>query len=251
MPSPNLDITEVSEVADQKIPRINQSRDLLERALTNLIAINMDDTNQTLTTTEGGEAKANLVYTLENGTSAPSTDLDVIVPTNTKLYIVRDDTTGGFTMTIKVSGQPGVPVPKTGFGIFYCDGTDVVQIGPTLSTPNVWEGSQAAKRVTLASVTNATAVNFDLGNFFQLDLGDDNENTTIQNVTNPPASDEAATISFVIIQDATTRTVSWDTTYLWPGGTAPTQSANNNEVDVYTGVWNGTAWLMNYAQNFA
>jgi hypothetical protein len=49
----------------------------------------------------------------------------VEVPAKTKSYIFYNTTTGGFAVTVKVTGQTGVSVPNGTKAIVYCDGTDV------------------------------------------------------------------------------------------------------------------------------
>ena len=49
----------------------------------------------------------------------------VEVPAKTKSYIFYNATTGGFAVTVKVTGQTGVSVPNGTKAIVYCDGTDV------------------------------------------------------------------------------------------------------------------------------
>jgi hypothetical protein len=49
----------------------------------------------------------------------------VEVPAKTKSYIFYNATTGGFAVTVKVTGQTGVSIPNGSKAIVYCDGTDV------------------------------------------------------------------------------------------------------------------------------
>ena len=64
----------------------------------------------------------------------------VEVPAVTKLYFIYNNTTGGFAVTVKVSGQSGVSVANGIKTILVCNGTDIVAAtnlvgptGPTLS----------------------------------------------------------------------------------------------------------------------
>jgi hypothetical protein len=49
----------------------------------------------------------------------------VEVPAKTKSYIFYNATTGGFAVTVKVTGQTGVSIPNGSKAIVYCDSTDV------------------------------------------------------------------------------------------------------------------------------
>lgn len=127
MPTPNLGITHTLESQDQKVPTINSAFDNLELALTDILVKAMADANQTLTTTEGGEALGNLVFQF---TGALTANRNVNVPVNKKLYIATDVTTGGFTVTLKTSAGTGVVLPKSPlYVICWCDGTNVISLG--------------------------------------------------------------------------------------------------------------------------
>jgi collagen type VII alpha len=68
-------------------------------------------------------------------TGALSAARTVEVPNNKKLYFIYNNTTGGFAVTVKVSGQTGVSVANGVKTILVCNGTDIVVattlVGPT------------------------------------------------------------------------------------------------------------------------
>lgn len=85
----------------------------------------------------------------------------VEVPTNKKLYFVYNNTTGGFAVTVKVTGQTGVSVPSGAKILLVSNGTDVVvatnyMISPTFLTPNLGTPSAAV-------LTNATGLPISTG----------------------------------------------------------------------------------------
>ncbi len=49
------------------------------------------------------------------------------VPAVQKPYLVFNNTVGGFSLTVKVLGLPGVTIPNGDRTLVYCNGTDVVQ----------------------------------------------------------------------------------------------------------------------------
>lgn len=60
----------------------------------------------------------------------------VVVPATVQQYWVNNSTTGSYTLTVKTSAGSGVTVSQGARGIFYCDGTDVVDADTsTISTP--------------------------------------------------------------------------------------------------------------------
>jgi hypothetical protein len=73
-------------------------------------------------------------------TGSLSAARNLIVPTNRKLYFIYNNTTGGYAVTVKVSGQTGVSVPNGAKVVLVSNGTDVVNAtnymaSLTLGTP--------------------------------------------------------------------------------------------------------------------
>ena len=58
------------------------------------------------------------------GTLAANTD--VVVPTETKIYFVYNNTSGAYTLTVKTSAGTGPTVTQGDKVILVCDGTNVV-----------------------------------------------------------------------------------------------------------------------------
>lgn len=97
---------------------------LLEQAITGVLSVAEGDTTLTLTNTDGASNQArNAVVNL---TGAMTGAHDVIVPTANKLYLIKNSTTGGYSVTVKTVAGTGVAVlPGTNRWV-YCDGTNVV-----------------------------------------------------------------------------------------------------------------------------
>ncbi len=76
-----------------------------------------------------------------------------------------------------------------------------------------------SKTVTTADSTTAYALNFSLGNVFNITL---TANCTFT-FTNPPTAGKAGTLFLTLKQDTVgSRTATWPITVLWAGGIAPT-----------------------------
>ena len=61
---------------------------------------------------------------------------NVIIPATVQQYWIDNSTTGSYVLTVKVSGQTGVTIGQNTRGIFYCDGTDLVDADTsTISFP--------------------------------------------------------------------------------------------------------------------
>ena len=82
---------------------------------------------------------------------------------------------------------------------------------------------------TITSSSNAATIDLDNGDSFVHDL---TENVTYT-FSNPAASGKASAFILKVIQDATARTITWPTSVDWAGGTAPTLSTGDNDVDIF------------------
>lgn len=64
-------------------------------------------------------------------TGALTGNINVIVPSKTKIYLVINSTTGAFTLTVKTAAGTGVAVEQGGKAWLYSDGTNVYTAAPT------------------------------------------------------------------------------------------------------------------------
>jgi hypothetical protein len=95
---------------------------LLEQAITGVQSITMTNANYTLTTTDGASDEARNAVLVVSGTNTAIRD--VIAPLVNKVYIVVNNTTGGFAINIR--GATGTSV-QVGNGIttqVFCNGTN-------------------------------------------------------------------------------------------------------------------------------
>ena len=109
--------------------------------------------------------------------------------------------------------------------------------GVTTFADGVNEGYTA---VTMSS--NAATLDFRAGNVFQLTLS--GGNLTTFTWSNPPSSGTAYGFTLKVIQDSTARSITWPAAVDWPGGSAPTLSSGNADVDVFVFFTHdgGTTW---------
>ena len=80
--------------------------------------------NYTLSTANGATDESRQMFL--NITGTLSAARNVVCPAASKLYFLRNNTTGGFAVTLKTSGGTGISVPNGKYAALYCDGTDVV-----------------------------------------------------------------------------------------------------------------------------
>jgi len=83
-----------------------------------------DAANYTLSTANGATDEARQMFLNITGTLTAARN--VVCPTASKLYFLRNNTTGGFAVTLKTSAGTGISVPNGKYAALYCDGTNVV-----------------------------------------------------------------------------------------------------------------------------
>jgi hypothetical protein len=96
-----------------------------EQAIGGRADVTMSSTTITLSLTDSNAAQdARALYLNLSGT--PGGAADLVVPALQKSYLVKNGTTGGYAVTIKVTGQTGVSIPNGKTVWVYNNGTDVV-----------------------------------------------------------------------------------------------------------------------------
>lgn len=147
---------------------------LLEQAITGVVSITMVDANYTLSNFNGVSDEARNAVLVVGGTNAAIRD--IIAPAVEKVYIVVNNTTGGYSIRIKTSAGAAVTVPNGTTQIVFCDGTDFfVVVNPNFITGNLsvtgnvsavggtFSGNVSALNLSTANVTatgNVSATNF-------------------------------------------------------------------------------------------
>ena len=142
-------------------------------------------TGVTLTYTNGALSNGkNAVLEL---TGTISGNVDVTIPSDAtgpdeKVYVIKNSTSGAFTVTVKVAGQTGVVFSTTDKGtkLLYLNGTDVVD-------SNIGKLSNDFAPTLAANLdTNAKNILIDGGNF----IGDESGNEQIKFATTASAVNE-------------------------------------------------------------
>jgi hypothetical protein len=97
---------------------------LLEQAITGVQSITMSDANYTLTNFNGISDEARNAVLVVTGTNNAVRDL--IPPVVEKLYIVANNTTGGYAIRVIGATGTGVSIPSGATQVVYCDGTNFI-----------------------------------------------------------------------------------------------------------------------------
>ena len=79
----------------------------------------------TLSNNNGVADEARSMFLLATG--SPGENKNIICPAVTKLYVVRNSVSGGYSVTLKTAAGTGITVPNGKTLVLWCDGTNVVE----------------------------------------------------------------------------------------------------------------------------
>jgi hypothetical protein len=122
---------------------------LVDTAIAGTTTITMTAADYTLSTANGATDEARAMAL--NLTGTPGAARNVICPAVSKIYIVSNNTTGGFAQTIKTSAGTGVSVPNGATALVRCDGTNVVAALSFLSSLTLSGNLTVSGNASLAS----------------------------------------------------------------------------------------------------
>jgi hypothetical protein len=107
---------------------------LLEQAISGYVTQVISNSSDTvITIPDGSTGVARNMFIEMTSTGDLTATRNLIVPANKKLYFIYNNTTGGFAVTVKVSGLTGVSVPNGRKVILVCNGTDIVEAHNAIS----------------------------------------------------------------------------------------------------------------------
>ena len=144
---------------------------LIEQSIAGYVSQTVSDSAgspTSLTISDGTSSVArNMVLVLQGALTG---NRDVVLPTNQKLYFITNNTTGGYTVTVKCAGQTGVALPPGAKAILVCNGVDIVEaanyfsglVFPSSATIATLSGTTlgyASASLTTASIASGTVSN--------------------------------------------------------------------------------------------
>ena len=123
MGTQNFDITEVQQADANKETILNQEIVDVINAVSEPVTVNFaSDADKTVTAADVAK------YLALNVTGTITVMRNLIVPTsNKKVYLVKNSTTGGFSITVKTSAGSGILIHNGEEALVRCDGTNVVR----------------------------------------------------------------------------------------------------------------------------
>jgi hypothetical protein len=107
---------------------------LLEQAITGVQAITMFNADYTLTNYNGASDEARNAVLVVSGSN--SAIRNIIAPPVNKIYIISNQTSGGFAINIKTSSSTGVNIPNGTIYLVYCNGTEFYSVTKGFSSLN-------------------------------------------------------------------------------------------------------------------
>jgi hypothetical protein len=131
--------------------------ELIDTSIAGTATITMTTADYTLSTANGvtDEARAMML----NLTGTPGAARNVICPAISKVYIVTNNTAGGFAQTLKTSSGTGISVPNGYTFVLRCDGTNVVTTGVAdTAIPFLQAGSGAVVRTAQSKMRDVVSV---------------------------------------------------------------------------------------------
>jgi hypothetical protein len=123
---------------------------LIEEAIAGYVTQAVTDGAATVLTIPNGTSSNGRNYVIEL-TGALTAARTVEVPAVDKPYIFFNNTTGGFAVTVKVSGQTGVTIANGKKAIVYTNSTDVIEVA---NAPVTEAGTQTLTNKTINGSSN-------------------------------------------------------------------------------------------------
>lgn len=114
--------------------KVNTAFELVEDAISTVGAISLtSDANKTLTSVEGSVDEARSAVLEVTSTVTLTATRSIVIPSSDKVYIVKNGTAGGQSITVTTSGGTGVTIKNGEKRFVYCDGTDVMEAVTAIS----------------------------------------------------------------------------------------------------------------------
>jgi hypothetical protein len=252
--TPNLKATHITEAQQGKEVSANTALDHFDNATQRELEKDVA-AGGTITLTDE-EWLQNFVIKL---TGAPAGAFNLDVPDGDRHAIVWNVSGQTCTFDTVTGGAASIPIFDTAIVEVIVDGIDATSFGNDLvndTTPELGGdlvgGGQTIGNVLLkdyhetetapTSVTNTLTLDVELGNVFSHLM---TENTTLA-FTNPTGSGDMTSITLIITQDSTPRTLSYPASVVWDFGLGvPIISTGSGAIDILTffTVNGGTTWF--------
>jgi hypothetical protein len=130
---------------------------LIEQAIAGAVAVNMPDTNVTLTELNGISDQSRNMILVATGTLTQVRT--IVAPETSKLYLVRNETDGGFAINIQAGAGNSVTIPNGKTAFIYSDGVDFNSAVSYLLNAAIVGGTVTGLDTPLAIADGGTGAN--------------------------------------------------------------------------------------------
>lgn len=242
---------------------LNVALDYIDNAITKKQAVATTGGTTTLDNSNGGSNQARaLALDISGGLVSNAT---IVVPTASKMFLVRNSTTGAFSVTIKTAAGTGIVIPQDStVYLIYTDGINVVNCSVTgvinattlngfadtaffkLASTNVVQKGFSSTTTVLADGATVT-MDVAAANINKVTLGGTPRTLTVTNAVS------GAWFELYIKQDATGgRTLVFPGNFLFNNSTTPTLSTAANAVDKLYGRYDSAdaVWRCDFQNSY-
>ena len=119
----DFNLAKVSTTLGTSYDRLDDRLEAIEQSASSMVSKAFTSSDVTLTDVEAMENVA------VRCTGTLTANVDLIVPDREKSYIIINDTSGAYTVTVKTSAGTGIATSGSSRHLLYCDATDVKQVG--------------------------------------------------------------------------------------------------------------------------
>lgn len=154
LPNLGIELPDVGSDQDTWGNILNSDLQILDKAVQyDVISKTLAGVDVTLTDVEAASAVINLTGTL-------TANVNVIVPaTPVRVYLVRNQTSGAFTVTVKTAAGTGTPVQQGTSSLVYSDGTNIIQGATSVNGSFAVSGALSAGNLSYTgTLTGSTGV---------------------------------------------------------------------------------------------
>jgi hypothetical protein len=131
--------------------------DLVDEAIAGYAVVSVSSIPVSLTSNDGATDQArNMSIELAGTLTA---DVTITVPSQQKLYFIRENTNGSYVTKIKTAGGTAVELTQATNVVLACDGTDIYKVEAPTSVPTFTANTLTATSIA-TSVISATTLDF-------------------------------------------------------------------------------------------
>jgi hypothetical protein len=237
--------------------------DKIEESIAGRKPIALASADYTLTTNNGGAGSAEeAVAMFLDCTGILTANVNIIAPNTSKMYVVRNGTTGSFTVGIKTTSGTALEIPQGETYVVWCNGTNVfrtvnalisgavaeatnaLQLGGVvaasyaqLALKNSWLNPQVVTGNDITLTAGTYTPNADTDTTMFLAQSEVTEPVTIGNPTGTPVKGQIMT--FQIEQHGSTvRSITWGSKFIFTDDVNLDLTQTINAVDIFTAQYN-------------